>query len=341
MPIENRGRMLLPHPLPRPPATWKRSPSDFVVEEIPAYDLEGQGEHYWVEVTRQDMSTAYLMDVMARHLQLSPRAIGYAGLKDRCAVARQRFSIQGLSQPPSPPPFSEILEWKPLGWHPHKLKRGHLKGNRFELVIQCASPQIDPIVDRIREQGWANYYGKQRFGRDSDNQVRGKELLARPGGRHDLLTSAYQSHLYNLYLENRVTDGCFGKVLDGDLCARLPEGGMFVVEDPDLEQARLETFEISHTGPMFGFKMRTPQGESAAREEQVLLSEEVRLEDFRRIKAPGSRRRSRLPLPADFQVAPHPDGLKMTFSLPAGSYATVLLEHFFRGAESQEGDDSP
>jgi len=44
----------------------------------------------------------------------------------------------------------------------------------------------------------------------------------------------------------------------------------------------------------------------------------------------GCRRAARLPLPADFNAQPHPEGLLFVFSLPSGAYATSLLREFVK-----------
>lgn len=340
---------LLPHTLKRPAARWKQTPVDFHVEELPAYPVAGEGEHLYIEVTRQDMTTPYLIKQISQALGISSGGIGYAGLKDRCAVATQRFSLEGLKEIPSAPSIEGVLDWKTLGWHPHKLRRGHLQGNRFRMNVELedkfSDEKFEEMVQVVTRTGWANYYGEQRFGRGGDNHEHGlAKVLGGRGKVPALAVNALQSHLFNEYLERRIRLGGFASVFEGDVCAHLPEGGMFELGSEDdlaREQHRVEQFETSPTGPIFGYKMRAATGQPGSWENQVLQTSGVELEQFRRVKAPGSRRRLRLAL-GDERTAfrwrdlssPELPGsrFELTFTLPAGSYATVLVSHFFQSA---------
>ncbi|CAN0435282.1 unnamed protein product, partial [Phaeothamnion confervicola] len=268
----------------------------------PAYPVTGEGAHLFVEITRQDMTTPYLIKQISRELNIPPTGIGYAGMKDRCAIATQRFSLEGLKEIPQAPGIEGVLDWKTLGWHPHKLRRGHLQGNRFrmnvELVDKFSDEKFEQLVQTVIRTGWANYYGEQRFGREGDNHEHGlAKVLGARGKVPTLAVNALQSHLFNQYLEQRIRLGGFARAYEGDVCAHLPEGGMFEIGSEDdlaQEQARVEQFETSPTGPIFGFKMRPATGQPGSWEESILQASGVELEQFRRIKAPGSRRRLRL-----------------------------------------------
>jgi tRNA pseudouridine13 synthase len=103
-------------------------------------------------------------------------------------------------------------------------------------------------------------------------------------------------------------------------------GGVFYELDAAVLQPRLDAHEVSITGPLFGDRMRWPQGEARAFEEALLAEE---LADPRVLKTwkkllPGARRPYRL-LPGPIGVSPHPAGLRVCFTLPAGAYATVVL----------------
>ena len=146
--------------------------------------------------------------------------------------------------------------------------------------------------------------------------------------------SVLQSAVFNDLLAERVDDGTFAGVVDGDLCRKEDSGGLFVAEDLAEAQRRASRFEISATGPMFGSKMRAPAAEAAAREAAVAerwgLTEE-RIRAFGPAGA-GTRRPLRTPL-RDASVEAEPDGLRFRFTLPPGAYATVVLREITRGVE--------
>jgi tRNA pseudouridine13 synthase len=106
-------------------------------------------------------------------------------------------------------------------------------------------------------------------------------------------------------------------------------GGVFVVEDPPVEQRRFQAGETVTTGPLFGPKMRQPAGEIAVRESGVLERAGLSPDDFRTFAklTPGARR-AYLVRPADLDIRQEPEGLRIEVALPAGVYATTLLREF-------------
>jgi tRNA pseudouridine13 synthase len=138
------------------------------------------------------------------------------------------------------------------------------------------------------------------------------------------LLSAYQSALFNRVLDARLQT--LDQVFDGDLAMKHPGRSVFLVEDAVVEQPRADRFEISPTGPIFGYKMIQPTGRQAEAEDRVLAVEGMVPEDFRvghGIKARGGRRALRFPVhePALWWD----EGLMLRFWLSKGSYATSLL----------------
>ena len=68
-------------------------PEDFVVEEIPRIELEGEGGHLWLWVEKRVANTDWVAKELAKAVKCPHRDVGYAGLKDRHAVTRQWFSV--------------------------------------------------------------------------------------------------------------------------------------------------------------------------------------------------------------------------------------------------------
>ena len=162
--------------------------------------------------------------------------------------------------------------------HGNKLKTGHLLGNRFSIILanprENALSGAGKIIEAVKDRGLPNYYGPQRFGRDGENIRTGRQALEGQGPRghwiRKFLLSAYQSFLFNEYLAERIRLGWFNRLLAGDLAKKTDTGGMFLVEDLEVEQARFLRNEITFTGPIFGTKMRRPAGEADAMEREIL-----------------------------------------------------------------------
>lgn len=322
----------------------KARDEDFVVREVPLYRPAGRGEHFYLTLRRAGRNTADLAGDLARCFELAPRAIGYAGRKDRHALVTQTFSLHLPGDPRTPAEIARIAgaatgaEVLASDRHENKLRTGHLLANEFEIKVSAI--EIDPNVARERclpiaallgRRGLPNFFGPQRFGKNGENVARGRQVLkgrARPRrDLADLFVSAYQSQLFNQWLAERIAAGDFERLLPGDIAVRLDSGGPFLVDDPAAEAGRLAAGEISHAGPLFGAKMKAATDAAAERERALLAAVGMKLGDFKR--ATGARRPGRLPCP-DIRIDPEADGLWFRFALPKGAYATTLLREFMK-----------
>jgi len=144
-----------------------------------------------------------------------------------------------------------------------------------------------------------------------------------------LWISALQSRIFNQVVAHRIQT--LDRLIDGDLAFLHDSGACFLVESAAVEQARCDSFEISPTGPLVGYRMTLPQGEPLRIEQEVLAEDDLtpasfRTSDYGRVK--GARRPLRVK-PTDSELAAGADEfgpyITVAFSLPAGSYATVLL----------------
>jgi tRNA pseudouridine13 synthase len=316
----------------------KSQPEDFEVEEVPAYQPCGQGDHLYLWVEKRSMGAEYFVRQIARRLDIAPGEVGVAGLKDRHAVTRQMVSVPVSAEGRISQLDGEGIRVLNVSRHGNKLKSGHLHGNRFRILLRDVVPEaaerLPPIIERLRRDGWANYYGPQRFGRDGETVKLGLEMLRGGDGAkrvrnpflRKLALSAAQSAVFNHYLARRLQDGLFRKVIQGDVMAKWPFGGMFVAEDVEREQARFDARETVSAGPIVGRKTFAAAATAADRESQAIVDSGIArdaLSHFGKLM-PGTRRHN-LNYTNDLEGVFVQNGLQLTFSLAAGSYATVLL----------------
>ena len=146
-----------------------------------------------------------------------------------------------------------------------------------------------------------------------------------------LWVSALQSRLFNDVLALRVQGGTFDRLLEGDLAYKHANGACFLVKDVAAEQPRAEAFEVSPSGPLFGYRMTLPEGEALRVEQEAFDAAGLTAQDFRS-RAIGKVKGARRPLrvkPADVELAAgvddHGAHVTVAFTLPPGSFATVLL----------------
>lgn len=154
---------------------------DFVVTEIPLYQPCGSGDHLYVDVEKQNMTTNSAVVKIASALKLSPRDIGVAGQKDSNAITRQIMSVEHVSEAAIESLDIPGIHISNLSRHRNKLKMGHLAGNRFEIKIRNGNihslHEVQALLKEIEQQGVPNYYGQQRFGSRGDTWIVGRELV--------------------------------------------------------------------------------------------------------------------------------------------------------------------
>lgn len=343
--------MYLTADLPGTGGLTKAEPEDFLVEEIPSYLPSGQGEHTYLLMEKRGLTTEEAIGRLARAFKVAPREIGAAGMKDRQAVTRQWISVPRLD-PESALALSGALAAEGISIlearrHGNKLKTGHLRGNRFTITLRGTTDGVErarAILEVIGRRGMPNRFGAQRFGRRGDNAeagralVRGEKVSAGFSQRR-LFVSAYQSLLFNRYLDRRMADGLLETALIGDVMKKTDTGGLFIVDEAGLVEAedRRARGAIVPTGPMFGSKMMAPPAgtPAAAREAEILGAEGLEPASFARLGdiAEGTRRPLLVPL-GDPKVEPAgtEGSIRISFALPAGAYATEVLAEVIKAA---------
>lgn len=279
--------------------TWKESPEDFQVEELPLVEPTGAGEHQWLRVEKIGRTTIDVVQALARAARVAPDSVGYAGMKDRFARTVQDFTVHFGDEVTALPDGMRIVA---RGRTARRLRNGQLRGNAFALRIHGGDAVLAAErLARLQATHMPNYYGVQRVGGDAPLEGRAILLGGGPRLRFDQLKfvlSAYQSLLFNRVLAERGP-----RRLEGDL----DEDGL-------------------PTGPIYGPTMRWPTGEARALEERILGAEGLPDNAWTRFPKLTQGTRRRLWVPVEAEIEPTDDGFWLRFRLPAGSYATVLLE---------------
>ncbi len=324
------------HGAPVLSASIRSTDADFFVEELPGFAPSGAGEHLLLMLEKRGMNTAYAAKRIADWAGVAESAVGYAGMKDRHAVTRQRFSVW---LPKKIAPDLTLLEADELrvldhAWHARKLPRGALAGNRFVLVLRGVEGdrgRIEARVAAIAARGVPNYFGEQRFGRDAGNLRKALAMFAGRRVRRDersLLLSAARAELFNRVLAARVDADNWDAALEGEVWMLDGSHSVFGPEaaTPAL-RSRLLAFDIHPTGPLWG--VGELRSDAAVREiESAALQGDTaaRLRDgLERAGLKQERRALRLrPQDLDWRWVAE-DALELVFALPPGAYATVVL----------------
>lgn len=178
-------RTFVTHDVPPIGGVIKQRPEDFLVDEIPAYEPCGSGEHIYLLIQKRNLSTLELIRILAQHFGVSPTDVGYAGLKDKHAITRQVISIRATGKKIEDFPMIQDERISVLwsDYHNNKLRPGHLKGNRFSIRIRNVKiPDVlhaKRVLDRLERTGVPNRFGTQRFGLLQNNHLIGRAMIAR------------------------------------------------------------------------------------------------------------------------------------------------------------------
>jgi tRNA pseudouridine13 synthase len=161
----------------------RQRPEDFLVEEIPAYQPSGEGEHIYLFVQKRDLSTLQMVKIIAKHFGVRQSDVGYAGLKDKRAITRQVISVHAPGKKPEDFPSLQHdkvgILWTDL--HTNKLRRGHLKGNRFSIRVRqtpiSGAFKALKVLRLLEAHGVPNRLGAQRFGALLNNHLVGRAIV--------------------------------------------------------------------------------------------------------------------------------------------------------------------
>jgi len=170
------------HGPPLAQALLKANLEDFLVEETLGFGPDGGRAHWLLRVEKAGLDTLEVARSLARRLRIPVSDVGFAGLKDRRALARQWFTVPAA---PNSDALASYTEGSPeQGFrvleacaHSRKLRRGALLGNRFQIRLRAVTPPVDSgtlkqRLNLLATAGAPNYFGPQRFGRGYSNLER-------------------------------------------------------------------------------------------------------------------------------------------------------------------------
>ena len=317
---------------PKQTALLKAECADFVVKEQLGYDMSGDGEFVALKVRKTDCNTLFVGEQLAKFAGISARNMSYAGLKDRKAVTEQWFSLQMPGQPT--PDFSQFslegVEILDVTRHQRKIRIGSLQGNHFEILLRNVeeTDELKVRLDFLAKNGFPNYFTEQRFGRDGNNLTQALrwangEIKVKDRNKRSFYLSAARSEIFNLIVAKRIELGLAQQVLNGDILQLNGSHSWFVVdESEDLAQLqqRLAQQDVLLTAPLIG-----EEEKSAVDFENEIFAQHQALFALMRQERMKAARRPILMQPQHFQWQFEPNGLRLQFALPAGSYATALI----------------
>jgi tRNA pseudouridine13 synthase len=339
--------------VPLPPAELKATPEDFFVEEQLSFAPSGHGPHWLLRVEKRKANTRWVAAEIARLGGVAAHDVGYAGLKDRQAVAVQWFSVPALARGAEFWRDVRTPEFKVLGATANlrKLRRGALSGNRFRIRLRnvlWSNELLESKLEALRLHGVPNYFGPQRFGRDGYNLERAAAWMqsgVAPRGRTErsFALSAARSVVFNALLARRVEAGDWSQLAPGDLASLDGSASHFSVAAVDDElRRRLAEFDIHPSGALWGRGDLKSLGQALAHELTV-AREMAAVTDFLATQGLTQERRALRCAVRDLCFEREASTLTLCFSLGRGQFATAVLREIceFESIPELDAEENP
>lgn len=325
--------------LPVASARLRVTLEDFAVVELPAFEPMGHGEHLLVRVRKRGANTDWIASQLARWAQVPRSAVGYAGRKDRYASAEQWFSLHLPGRANPEPSLLQLpeLELLQLVRHNRKLRRGALRGNRFQIVLREVSGEpkrVDRALNSVAATGYPNYFGDQRFGVGGVNLAPwtdGGWALSRNRTLRGLQLSAARSLLFNRVLARRVREGSWDQALEGEVLFLNGTQRWFRCDqEPDAElRRRVAQQDLHPSGPLWGAGELPSAGTVRSIERSAAASLDALRQSLEQIGMRQERRALRARAHSLRWSWLDPSTLRMDFELARGCFATSFLETVF------------
>lgn len=331
-------------------AGFKVSPDDFIVDEQLPFELSGEGEHAWLHIQKRDCNTDWVAKALAKIAGVRSRCVGYAGLKDRHGLTSQWFSVHmpGMPDPDwmqieSVPGEEGNIKLLEARRHSRKLRRGALKENRFTIRLRDlkGGDDLEAAIDQrcqlIAERGVPNYFGQQRFGHGMANLAAAAYMFSHddlrlPRHKKSIYLSASRSWIFNRVLSQRVEQDVWDTKIPGDVFMLAGKTACFWDDGTaDLDE-RIKNKEIHPTALLWGEGELRTQAQAAELENRMVDENPIFKQGLCRFKVQQMRRSLRV-VPTNMIWQLQNDDLLLSFDLPSGCYATMVLRELLNVEE--------
>ncbi|HGK7684154.1 TPA: tRNA pseudouridine(13) synthase TruD [Legionella pneumophila] len=321
--------------IPNSTATFKLCPEDFQVNELFEGQFSGEGEHIVLKIEKKGLTTEEVVKSLARLINKPIKLISYAGLKDKQALTTQWLSIHAPGEVIEGIETLEAPGWKILECtrHNKKLRPGFLSGNHFTIALRNVSNETDLIhrIEQIKLKGVPNYFGEQRFGRDGGNLIKAEEILVQGRKVKDrflkgMYFSAARSWLYNLILSRRVKESSWNLPLLGDVIQLVGSNSVFV-NDKSMDEQLLQRIgekDVSPASPLPGRSKNLVKGTALQIINEVYAEWSAWLDGLEKNGLEEAWRANIL-YAEQIEYRINQGTVELSFVLPAGAYATVVL----------------
>ncbi|XP_075414643.1 pseudouridylate synthase 7 homolog isoform X2 [Tenrec ecaudatus] len=130
---------------------------------------KSRGNYCHFVLYKENKDTMDAINVLSKYLRVKPNIFSYMGTKDKRAITVQEIAVLKITAQRLAHLNKCLMNFK-LGnfsYQKNPLKLGELQGNHFTVVLRNITgtdEQVQQAMRSLKEIGFINYYGMQRFG---------------------------------------------------------------------------------------------------------------------------------------------------------------------------------
>ncbi len=269
-------------------------------------------------LTKRNATTLSAINKICKKLNIKKIDIGYAGLKDKFAVTKQYVTIKNVQVDSIKLDGIELKEIRKTNRH---IGVGDLTGNKFAIKLHdCRNLEIKTIAKNVEKYGLPNYFGPQRFGKYCNNHTIGRLIVKRRFSEAlKLINANYLKDSYGIsgvekrkikFFINAYQSWIFNEAL----------------------KTYMKHDKKSFFGAvsLFGYTTKLTNNPIDKITARIAKKECIAQKDFRidelRICCTGGVRDAFVNV-SDLRYDKSGNNMLLHFTLPKGSYATVLLKY--------------
>ena len=269
-------------------------PEGFKVIEVPGDYATGEHTHF--TLWKKEWNTLDAIKVIANKLNVRIERFGIAGLKDRNAITTQRVSAWRVPKKRLEKLNIKNLKINNIKEGLEKITIGSHKGNKFKIIVEGVQKPRKPIKV-------PNLFGPQRFG---GSEVLGQLLIKRDWKAliKELSKNPKGSYERKALREYKRTNNELKAIKTINKRIRVLWVNAWQAHEwnkklnPNKKTQKIKAYPMIPEMPELG---RFPGGERATI---------IKVKDYKTTKTQK--------------------GYKLEFTLPKGSYATILIEYVFK-----------
>ncbi|ELR52299.1 PREDICTED: pseudouridylate synthase 7 homolog [Bison bison bison] len=130
---------------------------------------KSRGSYCHFVLYKENKDTMDAINLLSKYLRVKPNIFSYMGTKDKRAITVQEIAVLKITAQRLAHLNKCLMNFK-LGnfsYQKNPLKLGELQGNHFTVVLRNITGtdnQVEQAMNSLKEIGFINYYGMQRFG---------------------------------------------------------------------------------------------------------------------------------------------------------------------------------